>query len=102
LIEPDSAGAVAALRALVDVIKNEKKSVVMAPEGIERCHGWAQGLRKERFHLAMQAGVRNFPIVLHDAIDIAPKGVFVYRPHGEGWKFSILIDTRRWVRKDYR
>lgn len=92
----NSADAVAALKPLVNVIKDEGKSVVMAPEGTRTVSPRLAKFKKGAFHLAMQAGVPIVPIVLHDAIDIAPKGVFVYRPGTVKVEILDPVDTRRW------
>jgi putative phosphoserine phosphatase/1-acylglycerol-3-phosphate O-acyltransferase len=92
----DSAGAVAALKPLVDVIRDEKKSVVMAPEGTRTVSPRLAPFKKGPFHLAMQAGVPMVPIVLHDAIDIAPKGTFLYRPGTVTVEILPPVDTSGW------
>ena len=93
----DSVGAVAALKPLVNVIRDEKKSVVMAPEGTRTVSPRLAPFKKGPFHLAMQAGVPMVPIVLHDAIDIAPKGTFVYRPGTVKVEVLPPVDTSNWA-----
>ncbi len=92
----DSVGAVAALKPLVNVIRDEGKSVVMAPEGTRTVSPRLGKFKKGPFHLAMQAGVPLVPIVLHDAIDIAPKGTFLYRPGKVRVEILDPVDTSSW------
>jgi putative phosphoserine phosphatase/1-acylglycerol-3-phosphate O-acyltransferase len=92
----DSVGAVAALQPLVNVIREEKKSVVMAPEGKRTVSPRLASFKKGPFHLAIQAGVPMVPIVLHDAIDIAPKGTFLYRPGQVRVEILPPVDTSAW------
>lgn len=92
----DSVGAVAALQPLVNAIRDEGKSVLMAPEGKRTVSPRLAPFKKGAFHLAMQAGVPMVPIVLHDAIDIAPKGTFLYRPGTVRVEVLAPISTRDW------
>ena len=92
----DSRSAIAALKPLVDVIQQERKSVVMAPEGKRTVSPRLAPFKKGAFHLAMQAGVPIVPIVLHDAIDIAPKGAFLYRPGLVHVEVLPPVDTTDW------
>jgi len=52
--------------------------------------------KKGAFHLAMQAGVPVVPIVIHNAIDVAPRGQFILRPATV--KISVLpaVETTSW------
>lgn len=93
----DSVGAVAALKPLVNVIRDEGKSVIMAPEGTRTVSPRLAPFKKGPFHLAMQAGVPMVPIVLHDAIDIAPKGTFLYRPGTVTVEVLAPVDTSDWA-----
>ena len=63
-----------ALEALQDGI-----SLVIAPEGTRSNSEKLGPFKKGAFHIAMQAGVPIVPFVVHNAIDIAPKGAKVYR-----------------------
>ena len=92
----DSGAAVAALKPLVDVIQQEKKSVVMAPEGKRTVSPRLAAFKKGAFHLAIQSGAPIVPVVLHDAIDIAPKGAFVYRPGQVKVEILPPVDTSDW------
>lgn len=76
----NSKSAIEALKPLVEVIRNEGKSVAVAPEGTRTVSPKLARFKKGAFHIAMQAGVPIVPIVIHNALDVAPKGEFVYRP----------------------
>jgi putative phosphoserine phosphatase/1-acylglycerol-3-phosphate O-acyltransferase len=92
----NSASAIEAMQPLVDMMKKGGKSVVVAPEGTRTVSTALAPFKKGPFHLAMQAGVPMVPIVIHNAIDVAPKGDFVYR--AATVKVDILppIDTSCW------
>ena len=92
----DSKSAIKSLQPLVDVINIEKKSVVMAPEGKRTVSPRLAPFKKGAFHLAIQTGAPIVPIVLHDAIDIAPKGSFLYRPGKVKVEILPAIDTTDW------
>ena len=88
--------AIAAMKPLVDVMQNEGKSVVLAPEGTRSTTRKLGPFKKGAFHLAMQAGVPIVPIVIHNASDIAPKGDFVFRPGKVKVEVLEPIDVRTW------
>jgi putative phosphoserine phosphatase/1-acylglycerol-3-phosphate O-acyltransferase len=88
--------AIAAMKPLVDVMQNEGKSVVLAPEGTRSTTRKLGAFKKGAFHLAMQAGVPIVPIVIHNASDIAPKGDFVFRPGKVKVEVLDPIDTETW------
>ncbi len=75
----NAASAIEAMQPLVDAMRNEGKSVVLAPEGTRTVSPKLAPFKKGAFHLAMQAGVPMVPIVIHNALDVAPKGEFVFR-----------------------
>lgn len=75
----DPKGAIAAMRPLIDAMRDEGKSVVIAPEGTRSITRRLGAFKKGAFHIAMQAGVPIVPVVIHNASDIAPKGDFVFR-----------------------
>jgi len=92
----DAAGAIAALRPLVDAMCNEGKSVVIAPEGTRTVSPRLAPFKKGAFHLAMQAGVPMVPVVIHNAGDVAPKGDFVFRPATVEVDVLPPVDTSNW------
>jgi putative phosphoserine phosphatase/1-acylglycerol-3-phosphate O-acyltransferase len=95
----NTASAISAMAPLIDVIKKDNQSVVIAPEGT-RSEGAAMGeFKKGAFHLAMNAGVPMIPIVIHNATEIAPKGEFIFQPGTV--KIDVLepIDTTQWSKE---
>lgn len=98
LIDRDnSKSALEAMKPLVDVLQKEGRSVCIAPEGTRSTSTNLGRFKKGAFHLAMQAGVPIVPIVIHNAIDVAPRGQYVFRPATV--KVSVLpaVDTSHWT-----
>lgn len=92
----DAKSAITAMKPLVDAMKKEGKSVVMAPEGTRTISPKLTTFKKGAFHLAMQAGVPIIPIVIRNAGDVAPKGDFVYRPATVDVEVLPPVDTGDW------
>jgi putative phosphoserine phosphatase/1-acylglycerol-3-phosphate O-acyltransferase len=92
----NTASAVEAMQPLVDAMRNEGRCVCMAPEGTRSTSTHLGRFKKGAFHLAMQAGVPMVPIVIHNSIDVSPRGQFVMRPATV--KVDVLppIDTSNW------
>ena len=95
----NSASAIEAMTPLVDAMRFEGKSVVIAPEGTRTISPRLGPFKKGAFHLAMQAGVPVVPIVIHNAIDVAPKGEFVFRSATVDVDVLPPIDTSDWQAK---
>ena len=92
----NTSSAIEAMAPLVDAMRNEGKSVVLAPEGTRSISPKLSPFKKGAFHLAMQAGVPIVPIVIHNAGDVAPKGDFVFRPATVEVEVLKPIDTTGW------
>ncbi len=92
----NSASARKAMMPLVDSMRNDGKSVVIAPEGTRTISPRLAPFKKGAFHLAMQAGVPVVPVVIHNAIDVAPKGEFVFRAATVDVEVLPPIDTSDW------
>ncbi|MEM9254069.1 MAG: HAD-IB family hydrolase [Pseudomonadota bacterium] len=92
----NAANAIEAMAPLVDVMRKEKKSVVIAPEGTRTVSPRLNPFKKGAFHLAMQAGVPIVPIVIRNAGDVAPKGDFVFRPAVVDVTVLPPVDTSLW------
>ncbi len=92
----NTASAKEAMRPLVDVMLKEGRSVCIAPEGTRSTSTSLGRFKKGAFHLALQAGVPVVPIVIHNAIDVAPRGQFVFKPATV--KVTVLppVDTSNW------
>jgi len=92
----NGASAREAMKPLVDVLLNEGRSVCIAPEGTRSTSTNLGRFKKGGFHLAMQAGVPIVPIVIHNAIDVAPRGQFVLRPATVKVTVLPAVDTSSW------
>ena len=81
---------------LVDVMRKEGRSVCIAPEGTRSTSTNLGRFKKGAFHLAIQARVPIVPIVIHNALDVAPRGQYVLKPATV--KVSVLpaVDTSDW------
>jgi len=95
----NSASAIEAMTPLVDAMRFEGKSVVIAPEGTRTLSPRLGPFKKGAFHLAMQAGVPVVPIVIHNSIDVAPKGDFIFRSATVDVEVLPPIDTSDWQAK---
>jgi putative phosphoserine phosphatase/1-acylglycerol-3-phosphate O-acyltransferase len=92
----NASSAIEAMQPLVDALRNERKSVVIAPEGTRTISPRLAPFKKGAFHLAIQAGVPVVPIVIHNAGDVAPKGDFVFRPATVEVDVLPPVDTSGW------
>jgi putative phosphoserine phosphatase/1-acylglycerol-3-phosphate O-acyltransferase len=93
----NTASAMEAMLPLVDAIQKEGQCVCIAPEGTRSTSTNLGRFKKGAFHLALQAGVPVVPIVIHNAIDVAPRGQFIIRPATV--KITVLppVDTSAWT-----
>jgi putative phosphoserine phosphatase/1-acylglycerol-3-phosphate O-acyltransferase len=92
----NAASAIEAMQPLVDAMRNEGRSVALAPEGTRTVSPNLGPFKKGAFHLAMQAGVPMVPVVIHNAGDVAPKGDFVFRPATVEVDVLPPVDTSDW------
>jgi putative phosphoserine phosphatase/1-acylglycerol-3-phosphate O-acyltransferase len=92
----DAKSAISSMKPLIDAMRKEGKSVVLAPEGTRSISPKLNAFKKGAFHLAMQANVPIIPIVIHNAGDMAPKGDFVFRPATVEVEVLAPIDTSDW------
>ncbi|MBT8048360.1 MAG: HAD-IB family hydrolase [Xanthomonadales bacterium] len=92
----NSASAIEAMKPLVDAMRNQRKSVVISPEGTRSITPKLSAFKKGPFHLAIQAGVPIVPIVIHNAGDVAPKGDFVFRSATVEVDVLPPVDTSGW------
>ncbi|SKB84158.1 HAD-IB family hydrolase [Sphingopyxis flava] len=95
----DGKSAIRAMEPLVDAIRQDGKSICIAPEGTRTLTPKLGRFKKGAFHLAMQAGVPIVPIVIHNATDVAPKNEFVMRPATVRVTILPPVDTSRWSAK---
>ncbi len=100
LIDRDNAkDAIEAIRPLIDVMRDDGKSVVLAPEGTRTPSPTLAPFKTGAFPIAMQAGVPMVPIVIRNAGDVAPKGDFVFRPATVEVEVLPAVDTSSWSRE---
>ena len=92
----NAGSAIEAMAPLVDAMRNEGRSVVLAPEGTRTVSPKMAPFKKGAFHLAMQAGVPIVPIVIRNAGDVAPRGDFVFRPATVDIQVLPPVDTGEW------
>jgi len=92
----NSASAIEAMKPLVDAMRNQGKSVAIAPEGTRSITPRLAPFKKGPFHLAIQAGVPVVPVVIHNAGDVAPKGDFIFRPATVEVDVLPPVDTSDW------
>jgi putative phosphoserine phosphatase/1-acylglycerol-3-phosphate O-acyltransferase len=90
--------AIESIAPLVDAMRNEGKSVVLAPEGTRTVSPRLAPFKKGAFHIAMQAGVPMIPIVIRNAGDVAPKGDFIFRSATVDVEVLPPVDTSEWTR----
>ena len=96
----NSKSAQEAMAPLVDVMLKEGRSVCIAPEGTRSTSTNLGRFKKGAFHLAMQAGVPIVPVVIHNAIDVAPRGQFIIRPATVKVKVLPPVHTNKWKVRD--
>jgi len=88
--------AIDSMTPLVEAMKKDGKSVVLAPEGTRTVSPRLAPFKKGAFHLAMQAGVPLIPVVIRNAGDVAPKGDFVFRSATVDVQVLPPVDTSDW------
>ena len=93
----DGQSAIKAMEPLVAAIRDDGKSICIAPEGTRSLTPKLEPFKKGAFHLAMQAGVPIVPIVIHNATDVAPKNEFVMRPATVRVTVLPPVDTSDWT-----
>ena len=95
----NASSAIEAMQPLVEAMRNEGRSVALAPEGTRSISPKLGPFKKGAFHLAMQAGVPMVPVVIHNAGDVAPKGDFIFRPATVEVEVLPPVDTSEWSRE---
>ncbi len=92
--------AIEAMRPLIDAMRVEGKSVVIAPEGTRSASTKLGPFKKGAFHMAIQAEVPIVPIVIHNAHDFLPKGHTILHPTTVNVTVLPPIDTSDWSIKN--
>jgi putative phosphoserine phosphatase / 1-acylglycerol-3-phosphate O-acyltransferase len=88
------------LAALVDQVRSERLSILMAPEGTRSRDGSLQAFKKGAFHLAIQAGVPICPVVAVGAHVIWPRQRWLPVPGVVRIRFLPPFETREWRIED--
>lgn len=91
----DRGQALKALQPAIDALRNGT-SLAIAPEGTRSETAALGAFKKGAFHMAMQAGVPVVPIVIHNALDVQPKGESVFRPATVYVEVLAPIVTTSW------
>ena len=91
----DRGKALEALQPAVEALRNGT-SLAIAPEGTRSETAALGAFKKGAFHMAMQAGVPVVPIVIHNALDVQPKGESVFRPATVYVEVLAPIATTGW------
>jgi putative phosphoserine phosphatase/1-acylglycerol-3-phosphate O-acyltransferase len=89
--------AIESMKPLVAAMRDEKKSLVIAPEGTRTPSRKLAQFKKGGFHIALQVGVPIVPVVIHNAGDIAPKGDFAFKPGKVRVDVLPAVDTSSWT-----
>ena len=88
--------AIKAMEPLVRAIRQDGRSVCIAPEGTRTLTAALGPFKKGAFHLAIQAGVPIVPVVIHNSGDVQPKTEFAMRPATVHVDVLPPVDTSRW------
>lgn len=88
--------AVATMRKLAESVKEQGVSVAIAPEGARSTSTKLGTFKKGPFQLALQTGAPIVPVVIHNAVDVAPKGEFVYRSGTVHIDVLAPVNTSKW------
>jgi putative phosphoserine phosphatase / 1-acylglycerol-3-phosphate O-acyltransferase len=95
----DHDGAVAALDEAADRVR-QGLSVAIAPEGTRQPSPRLGTFKKGAFHLARTAGVPLVPIVIHNSLDVLPRGSKVMRPATVRVEVLDPVPTSDWAPGD--
>lgn len=95
----DHDGAVAALGEAAERVR-QGLSVAIAPEGTRQPTPRLGVFKRGAFHLAHAAGVPIVPIVIHNSLDVLPRGSKVMRPATVRVEVLDPVPTRDWDRGD--
>ena len=92
----DRHAAIETMKPLVEAMRSEGKSLVIAPEGTRAPTRKLGAFKKGGFHVAIQSGVPIVPVVIHNSSDISPKGDKIFRSGTVKVDILPAIDTSDW------
>ena len=92
----DRRAAIETMKPLVKAMQQEKKSLVIAPEGTRAPTRKLGAFKKGGFHVAIQSGVPIVPVVIHNSGDISPKGDKIFRSGTVHIDILPAIQTTNW------
>ena len=92
----DRQAAIETMKPLVRAMQEEKKSLVIAPEGTRAPTRKLGAFKKGGFHVAIQSGVPIVPVVIHNSGDISPKGDKIFRSGTVHVDVLPAIETTDW------
>ncbi|MGK5083472.1 lysophospholipid acyltransferase family protein [Bdellovibrionota bacterium FG-1] len=81
--------ALAALKGVGHLITSERRSLVVAPEGTRTRDGSIGPFKKGAFHIAKQAQVPLYPLVVSGVFELMPKGSFLAK---KGTIYAKFLD----------
>lgn len=96
----DRSKAIESLKPVVDAIRKDGLSVVIAPEGTRSPTPKLGTFKKGAFHIAMAAKAPIVPIVFKNALDPLPKHGLVIRPGTVSVEILPPVSTAKWKEKD--
>lgn len=92
----DVGKAIEQLEPVVRKIREERFSLVVAPEGTRSATPRIGSFKKGPFHIAMQAGVPVVPVVLRNAGELMWRGAQLIKPGTVEVQVLPPIDTSQW------
>lgn len=88
--------AIDAMAPVAQTMKEQRKSLVLAPEGTRAPTRTLGAFKKGGFHIAIQSGLPIIPVVIHNSGDISPKGDPIFRSGTVHVDVLPAIDTATW------
>ena len=85
------------MKPLVNAMCDERKSLVIAPEGTRAPTRKLGAFKKGGFHIAIESGVPVVPVVIHNSGDVSPKGEKIFRSGTVHVDVLPAIDTSQWM-----
>ena len=93
----DAGKAIEQLEPVVEKIRDEGVSLVVAPEGTRSATPRIGAFKKGPFHIAMQAGVPVVPVVLRNAGEVMWRGAQLINPGTVEVRVLPPVDTSEWT-----